>query len=172
PVMAVPLLALAGGSLLAGLINTPFRPALEHFLEPAFEGVGLTALPGGATPWVLAVVSVAAGLAGIALASGLYLRRARPKEASPAWRLLGKGYYVDDLYGNVFGRLAKLGAAWTAFRFDTRVIDGLVDGVGVATRRVGAMLRPIQTGFVRNYGLVVMAGAVALLAWFLSRGAF
>jgi NADH-quinone oxidoreductase subunit L len=57
-----------------------------------------------------------------------------------------------------------------AFRFDARGIDGAVEGVGALTRRVGGWLRPLQTGFVRSYGLAVVAGAVGLLAWFLSRG--
>jgi NADH-quinone oxidoreductase subunit L len=55
---------------------------------------------------------------------------------------------------------------------DQKGIDGLVNGVGVLVRTVGERLRPLQTGFVRQYGLGIVAGAVALLAWFLSRGGF
>ena len=35
--MTVPLVALAGLTVVGGLVNTPLRLTLEHFLEPAFE---------------------------------------------------------------------------------------------------------------------------------------
>ncbi|MDP2623444.1 MAG: NADH-quinone oxidoreductase subunit L, partial [Actinomycetota bacterium] len=77
----------------------------------------------------------------------------------------------DDVYGQVFARAGKLSAAWLAFRFDSRGIDGAVEGVGGLTRRVGSWLRPLQTGFVRSYAAAIVLGSVELLAWFLSRGA-
>ena len=168
--MTLPLLALAGLSVVGGLVNTPFRLALEHFLEPSFEVVALAHPPHGATAVLLAAVSVAAGLGGIALAVMRYRSRV-PAEETGVWRLVGRGYYVDDLYAQVFARTGKLGAAWLAFRFDARVVDGAVEGVGGLTRRIGMRLRPLQTGFVRSYGAIMLVGIVAVLAWFLSRGA-
>jgi hypothetical protein len=35
---------------------------------------------------------------------------------------------------------------------------------------MGTLIRPLQTGFVRNYGVMLAAGSVGLLIWFLSRG--
>ncbi|HDH24904.1 MAG TPA: NADH-quinone oxidoreductase subunit L, partial [Actinobacteria bacterium] len=46
-VMTIPLMVLAVLATVGGLINTPFRAGLEHFLEPSFEGVGLAGEPGG-----------------------------------------------------------------------------------------------------------------------------
>jgi NADH-quinone oxidoreductase subunit L len=169
-VMTVPLMALAGLSLVGGLINTPFRMSLEHFLAPAFTGIHLSHPPDGSTAWVLAGVSVVAALIGIGMAVLRYRDRI-PAEQGAGWRLLGRGYYVDDVYGQVFARSGKLGAAWLAFRFDSRGIDGAVEGVGGLTRRAGSWLRPLQTGFVRSYAMAMVLGGVALLAWFLSRGA-
>jgi len=169
-VMTLPLIALAGLSVVGGLVNTPFRLGLEHFLEPAFEAVTLAHAPHGTTALALAAVSVGFGLAGIALAAMLYRGRV-PSEGAGLWRVVGRGYYVDDVYAQVFARTGKLGAAWLAFRFDTRVVDGAVEGVGGLTRRIGGWLRPLQTGFVRSYGVIMLTGIVALLAWFLSRGA-
>ncbi len=170
-IMTIPLLALAILSVVGGLVNTPFKLTLEHFLDPVFEGLRLAHAPGGSVAWILAGVSVAAGIIGIGAAIMRY-RGPVPAESGLGWRLLGNGYYVDDLYAGVFARGGKLGAAWLAFRFDARGIDGAVEGVGALTRRAGGWLRPLQTGFVRSYGLAIVAGAVGLLAWFLSRGAF
>jgi NADH-quinone oxidoreductase subunit L len=170
-VMVGPLAVLAAASVLGGLVNTPWRLGLEHFLEPAFEGVHLSHAPGGATPWVLAFVSVAAAIVGILAAAGRY-RAAVPAEDAGIWPVMSRGYGIDDLYARVFAGGGSVASGWLAFSFDTGVIDGLVNGVGVATRRVGDWLRPLQTGFVRNYAVAVLAGAVGLLAWFLSRGGF
>jgi NADH-quinone oxidoreductase subunit L len=169
-VMAVPLAVLAILALAGGAVNTPWRLGLEHFLEPAFHGVPI-AVPGPPfTQVLLAVVSAEAALAGILLAVATYRRGLRPAEEEPAWDLVRRGYGVDEAYARVFavggGTVARLAAG----PVDQKGIDGLVNGLGVLVRSVGERLRPLQTGFVRNYGLGILVGAVALLAWFLSRG--
>jgi len=52
---------------------------------------------------------------------------------------------------------------------ESKVIDGAVNGVGAALRSLGGGLRRVQTGFVRQYALFIVLGAVALLAWMASR---
>jgi NADH-quinone oxidoreductase subunit L len=53
-------------------------------------------------------------------------------------------------------------------RFDTGFIDnGLVNGSGRAMRWLADQLRAPQTGYVRNYALVVFLGVVLLLTYFL-----
>jgi len=169
--MTVPLMVLAGLSVVGGLVNTPFRTSLEHFLDPVFEAVHLAHPPEGSLAWTLAIVSVVAGLIGIGLAVMRYRSKVPAEDGGP-WKLMANQYYVDDMYAGVFARGGKLGAAWLAFRFDARGIDGIVEGTGSFTRKVAGWMRPLQTGFVRSYGLAIVAGSVGLLAWFLSRGAF
>jgi len=170
-IMTAPLVVLAVLAAFAGFLNTPWRLSLEHFLEPVLEGVTQGHIPAGVTPWVLAVISVGVAVAGIVWSILRYLRPDElPEEDSLAWRWVRNGYYVDDLYGNTIVLPGKLAAAWLAFVFDQRVIDGFVNGVGVTFRRLGAGMRPMQTGFVRQYALILTFGAVALVGWFLVRG--
>ncbi|MFH1331604.1 MAG: NADH-quinone oxidoreductase subunit L [Actinomycetota bacterium] len=171
-VMTGPLAALAVLALAGGVVNTPWRPGLEHFLEPAFEGLDLAHLPAGGTQVVLAIVSAGVALMGILLAAAAYLRGRRPAEEGPAWDLVRRGYRVDEGYARVFAAGGEAAARFTADTVDQKGVDGLVNGVGVLVRTVGERLRPLQTGFVRQYGLGIVAGTVALLAWFLSRGGF
>jgi len=166
--MKLPLVVLAAFAVVAGLINTPWKLGLEHFLAPVFSGVHLTHPPVGSILWTLAAIAVAVAVIGIAL--GIRRYRAEHAEDSGAWALMNRGYYVDDVYGEVFARTGKLGAAWLAFRFDAKVIDGLVEGTGSLTRRVATAVRPLQTGFVRTYSVGIVIGSVALLVWFLVRG--
>jgi NADH-quinone oxidoreductase subunit L len=172
PVMALPLGVLAVAALGAGVLNTPWRPGLAHFLDPVFAGLQVAHLPASTTQWVLAAVSAAVAVVGILLAAAVYLRGRRPSEEGPAWDLVRRGYRVDEAYARVFAAGGGAAARFAADTVDQKGIDGLVNGVGVLVRLAAERLRPLQTGFVRQYGLGIVAGAVALLAWFLSRGGF
>ena len=176
-VMTGPLVLLGVLTLVIGFVNTPFRFAFEHFLEPAFEGVYLAHGPdSGFLVTALALVSVAAGVVGIAIAYLLY--RHASDEARD--RMLGwvrrplmaweNGYWVDQVYGTLIVRPGMRVATWSAGAVDQRAIDGLVNGIGGAVRRLGDRLRPVQSGFVRSYGALLAAGAVAVTAWMVVRG--
>ncbi len=168
--MTLPLIVLAALSAFGGLINTPFRPGLEHFLEPAFEAVHQAHIPEGITPWVLAAASVAAGLVGIIITWRRYMRRELPDESGATWDLLEDGYRVDDLYGRTIVLPGKAAAGALAFTVDAKVVDGGVNGVGRLVSGLATVMRPLQTGFARTYGLGIMLGAVGLVLWFLLSG--
>ncbi len=165
--MTLPLVVLGGLSVVAGFVNTPWLPALEHFLEPAFELVEQAHLPAGGTQLVLAVVSVAAGALGIV--AGWRRYGALPDESGARWDLVEHGYRVDDLYGSTIVIPGRKGAEALAFSADERGIDGVVNGVGVVVAATARLLRPLQTGFARSYGIGIMLGAVGLVLWFVTR---
>jgi len=169
--MTLPLVALGGLSLVGGLINTPFKPVLEHFLQPSFDLVEQAHIPEGITPWVLAAVSVAAGVVGIAYAARRYLGETRPDETGPVWELVEQGYRVDDLYGETLVIPGRKGAEALAFTADAKVVDGAVNGTGRLVQVFSTLLRPLQTGFARSYVLGIVAGTLGLVVWLLVRGA-
>ncbi len=168
--MTLPLIALAVLSAIGGLVNTPWRLGVEHFLEPSFELVYLTHPPEGATPWILAFISVAVALLGIGYAYRRFLVGEAPTEEGRLWDALENGYYVDDLYGKTIVLPGKKASEQLAFTADAKGIDGVVNGVGVAVKRAADRAKPLQTGLVRNYGLVIMGGAVGILIIILIRG--
>ncbi len=47
-----------------------------------------------------------------------------------------------------------------AFRFDTPIIDGAVNGAGRLVRAVATRGRGMQTGMVRSYGALFAAGTI------------
>ncbi len=175
-VMTVPLVTLAGLSVVGGLVNTPFRTALEHFLEPAFELVRLQLPPEGiGTFLILAGLSVLAAIAGIVAAWLAYRRpasqwRAFEQGLDPLWSAWEAAYRVDDLYGRVLVAPGKRAATAAAFGVDLSVIDGAGNGVGVVIRRLGDWIRPLQTGYVRNYAALFLAGTVLVVIWLVAGG--
>ncbi len=173
-VMTLPLIGLAGLSIVGGFMNTPFWLGLEHFLEPAFEGVKLQHPPEGDLKYVLIGVSIAVAALGVVLGWLVYARgdERRDSVLRPfAGFLRGSeaAFGVDEAYSRTIVRGSEAGAGLMA-RFDSGVVDGAVNGVAWLVRRGGDLLRPVQSGYVRNYSAMLLAGAIGLIVWFVSRG--
>jgi NADH-quinone oxidoreductase subunit L len=175
-VMTAPLVVLAALSVVGGLVNTPFRLGLEHFLEPAFEGISMAHPPEGIGMFLLlAAVSVGAGLTGIAMGGFVY---SRPREVwtrfqdgfGRLWEAWSTAYRVDDLYGAALVVPGRKAAETAAFRFDLPIVDGLVNGVGRLFTETGSRGRVIQTGYVRNYGAAFVGGLLLVVIWLLVTG--
>jgi NADH-quinone oxidoreductase subunit L len=176
-VMTVPLIVLATLSVVGGLVNTPFRTSLEHFLEPSFELVSLQHPDEG---WLmfalLAGLSVLAGLVGVGVGLLTYRRplerwRGFEETFEPLWGIWEEAYRVDDMYGRVLVAPGKRVAEVGAFDVDVRLIDGAVDGIGRLVRSLGQWARPLQTGFVRNYGVLFLGGTLIVVIWLVAGGA-
>ncbi|HEV2947675.1 MAG TPA: NADH-quinone oxidoreductase subunit L, partial [Gemmataceae bacterium] len=132
------------------------------------------------------------GMLGIGFALLLYYYRvldpAEAKEQFPALhRFLWNKWYFDELYSVLLVRPAFAVAAWCR-AFDTKVIDGTVDGLANVTVEVsrwsgkfdlgiidglvnltarviygvGGRLRGVQTGFLRSYVLFLVLAAIAI----------
>jgi NADH-quinone oxidoreductase subunit L len=175
--MTVPLIVLAVLAAVGGLTNTPMRLTLESFLEPSFELISLQHPPENVwTLVVVALLSVLAGAAGIYAAWLLYRRPAEDWQRfedglQPIWGMWEDAYGVDDIYGRVLVAPGQKAAEATAFGFDVPVVDGAVNGIARMVRGIGAWARPLQTGYVRNYGVLVLAGAVVVVIWLVAGGA-
>jgi len=75
--------------------------------------------------------------------------------------------FVDGLV-NLVG-LSGISVSDLGGVFDNRVVDGIVDGVADLTGWIGEnVLRPIQTGRVQNYLLIVVLSMLALLGLYLT----
>ncbi|GMQ84789.1 MAG: NADH-quinone oxidoreductase subunit L [Acidimicrobiia bacterium] len=168
-VVTVPLVVLAVFAGLAGVINTPFRESLEHFLEPSFEGVTQQSPAEGPTVVVLALVALIAALVGIFIAWGRYSKKV-PEERGGYWKAARNGYGVDDWYGRLVVAPGKAMATWAGETLDGRIVDGLVNGVGGSVKSLGNSLSGSQSGWVRWYGAVMAASTLGVLLWLLLSG--
>ena len=172
--MLGPLVALAAGSVVAGYALFPnphgVRVRLPDILQPVFR---LPETPMPHLGW-LPVVATLAGVLGILIAWYLYLampelRASLARPLRPALRLFGAKYYFDDVYDAFVRHVVVEGSdrlLWK--RVDVGVIDASVNGAGRLTRAFAETLRPVQTGFVRHYALLVLAGAVAVVYYLLA----
>ena len=72
--------------------------------------------------------------------------------------------YVGEIYELVIRR-PVLGAASLFQRFDSRVVDSVLVGVGHSTRSLSQHLKIVESGHTQHYGLIMAAGILALLAF-------
>jgi NADH-quinone oxidoreductase subunit L len=167
-VMTIPLLVLVAGAVVAGLLlSTSAEGTLARALEPVTgpvphgEGLSTLALSAIATAIALGALAVAWWLYASGRIEWLTLR----ERLQPLPRAARNGWYVDRAYSTWFVNPGAAAARFTANVFDTKVVDGLVNGVGAGTRRLAAVGRLLQTGFVRSYALAFLLGAVGVLVW-------
>jgi NADH-quinone oxidoreductase subunit L len=175
-VMIVPLILLGIGSTLGGLGASGWRwtqslhfTDIPHVVEPVLRGAGVELHHAAWLP----VAATLTAIAGILLAWYLYLsmpelRRGVASALRPALIVFRAKYYWDDVYDGFVRRVVVDGSRALLWeRFDAGVIDGAVNRAGTLTGALAQMLRPLQTGLVRHYALLILAGAVALLGWVL-----
>jgi NADH-quinone oxidoreductase subunit L len=174
-VMTGPLVVLAALTAVAGLVGIPSAhgTAFARFLAPvlpAHEAEG-----GGGLALTLMIISAVVAVAGVALAWVMYgIRPVRGEvigvARNPLHALLLHKYYVDELYDALLVQPLYRLSDWCARVFDHAGIDGLVNGLARMVVGWAAGLRRLQTGFVMNYALGILIGAVAAVAFFLTRG--
>jgi len=201
--MTLPLVILAIGAIVSGWIGFPLwlggTNAFEHFLEPVFEPLPIPHAPESEYSHLaeagMAAVSVAVALIGFSLAYSRYCKRSWEErrevaQYGSAYPVLLNKYYVDELYDKLFVNRAKDGGI-NLWRFDARVVDGLVnfsasatvgsavgsgwwdrwivDGlvrfIGGFIKTVSWPIRLIQTGYVQNYALVMILGLLIFIGY-------
>ncbi|HZR25771.1 MAG TPA: NADH-quinone oxidoreductase subunit L [Vicinamibacterales bacterium] len=177
PAMALALIVLAIGSIVAGYVGVGGR--FEHFLEPSFGvpaagGVGAEAVD-SSVEWTLMAISVVIAFAGIGIATYFFLKNTRAASAMAARfaglrLLLQNKYYVDEVYDATIVqpiRIVSEDALWKTV--DARVIDGAVNGVAQTVGGSSQILRRMQTGSVRAYAASLFFGVVVILGYYLWR---
>ena len=172
-VMWLPLVILSGLAAVAGLLNLPFSydtKHLEHWLEPILFGNEVHVTASGQTKWILAIVAIVGATTGVLAAAFVYLKNrslARQIEHS----VLEEAWRFDSTVSNFMGGPGRKGFEAVTL-FDQKIIDGAVNGVGKVTQRISTRMRSLQTGLIRSYALGMFIGAVAIIAYFVSRMGF
>ncbi|MEY4163094.1 MAG: hypothetical protein RLZZ79_46 [Actinomycetota bacterium] len=162
--MWAPMAVLAIGSVASGYLLYSGK-AIVEWLKPVVdkhhhEHVEL--LP----PIVVSALAVGAVLIGVVIALAKYrgeLASEAPSEVSIFTRVARRDLLQDDANEFMFMRPGK-SLTKALLATDDKVIDGAVRGIGLTALGSARGLRKLQTGYVRNYALLILIGAFALLA--------
>ncbi len=167
-VMAWPMILLAVGSALSGLLLW-WGGALQRWLEPV---VGVREEAAHALPaWVTTVVALGVVAIGIAVAYRMYavapVTRVAPVRVSALTTAARADLYGDAFNEEVFMRPgAQLTEALV--EVDNAGVDGSVNALAALVSRTSNGLRRFQTGFARSYALSMLTGAVLVVALILA----
>src|SRR3954471_19189780 len=179
PAMAIALVVLAIGSIVAGYVGFPGvlggSDWFARYLEPSFGVMPVEAAAEHGLEGTLMLVSSAAAIAGIGIAFFFFRKNRRAADAmadrfSGLQRLLLNKYYVDEIYDATIVqpiRIVSEAGLWKVI--DVKVIDGAVNGVGQTVSGSSDLLRRLQTGSVRAYAASLFFGVVAILGYYLWR---
>jgi NADH-quinone oxidoreductase subunit L len=158
--MKIPLVILALGALLAGLV--PFSRLVTYDGRPEeTHGVG-----------AFAIAPVALALIGVLLAAYLYRKESdRPAKAAAAfgglYQFAYHKFYIDEVYSfitkKVIFNLIGRPAAW----IDRNIVDGLMNLVATLTAKISAGIKGFQSGKVQDYALYFFAGIAGLAVLFI-----
>jgi NADH-quinone oxidoreductase subunit L len=194
-VLTVPLVILAVLSVTAGWLNMPWEVAqVEKFLEWVEPTVAFPEVEHAPFDWIGAIASVSLAVSAILVVVWLYQNNFGPlrnltrrnKAAHAGYTFLENKYYLDALYENVIvygikkpianacnwinqkvldgvvngvGVGGKLAGRWVYKNVDQTLVDGAVNGAGFLAEESGAGLRTVQTGRVQQYGALLFAAA-------------
>ena len=171
------MIVLAVGATLLGLLQIPFHTTsvIHDFLEPSFEGSkyydhlhpsdGFTAIG--------LLIGTVLGLAGIALAYRIWVVKpgtsARFQERfAPLHRLFANKWYFDELIDVVVVRPFAWFGRFGQQTFERLFVQGtLVDGTTGIVRAGSATVRALQSGLLRTYAALLIAGVIGVALYFL-----
>lgn len=174
-IMTIPLIILAALSIVGGWVGIPHAVAhaagihgsIDAFLAPVLGTFELNASLGSELLTMsfttLLIIAV------IYYAYQLYVKnRVRPvrdtEELTGASRLVAGRFFIDEFYKNYIVRANDKFAELLEKVVEGRLLDGLVNNVGVAVNSVSGQLRKIQSGQLEHYLVVFVLAVAALIA--------
>ena len=165
-------------SFVGGWLSIPdVYNEMEAWLSSTFLRFPVPGPSPAAAPfyWQSLVITLAVTLAGVVIAWRVYyVRSPAPERAgalAPAlYRFMANRYYVDELYDVTFVRPTKAALRLIDRWFEIVALDGLIDASARFTRYGALRLRRIQTGYVRNYALGILFGAVLVVGYYVVGG--
>ena len=116
----------------------------------------------------LPLISLIVALLGIFSAYAVYIKRWITAESlgrafGPLYKLLFNKYFFDKLYEDIIVKLALIKGLFTGFSlFDSKGVDGAVNGVAEIVTSGGRTIRRAQTGQLQLYGLFIGIGIAVI----------
>lgn len=170
--MTVPLIILAFGAVGAGWIGIPQALGgsnwVAHFFQPVMGHPHVHA--SHVEEYVVMGISVFAAFSGIVVSFYFYMTNPEiPKRLGARfqgiYRTLWNKYYVDEFYDFTIVRPTKWLASTVLVGFtDSKIIEGIVNGIPQAIASFSGWLRKIQTGYLQHYAMVMVLGLFALIS--------
>jgi len=166
--MQLPLIILAIGAALAGLLNLP------HFLGGESQFSNWIGTPDKTihlsigAEWILTTLNVILSGIGILFAWKNFGRNPQPSNPqSSINNLLLNKFYVDEVYDAIFVKNIRRLSYFFSTIIDVRVISEIIKQSSSGYFRLGVITGRMQNGNVRFYALYMVAGIIGMSIYLL-----
>ena len=167
--MVSPLVILAALAVVAGfaLGFPPEHGVFHEYLGHVLHSVHYKLTGDETLTVVMALVSTAVALGGVALAWAAYSRgivsvRLLRRLAPGFYKLANEKYYMDHIGDGMIVAGTRT-SAFFLWGVDARLVDGIVNLIGWLVRAIAAVARRLQTGQVQNYAFLVVLGIAVVV---------
>lgn len=172
--MTVPLMVLAGLSIVGGFMGVPEVLGgshwLKEYLSPVF-GISLSAEAAHlshTTEYILMTVAVALAVGMILYAKSLYITKGVLPEQNEIdikgyAKVLYHKYYIDELYDKFIVQPMSALSGFLYRFVEVKVVDGIVNGLGQLAMGIAQNLRLLQTGATGFYIFIMVISIIAAL---------
>jgi len=170
--MTIPLIVLAVLSAVGGFIGIPEVLGGHHWLSQWLSPVIMHHPEAGdhSTEFMLMGITIVGVLISIGIAYSRYVKQNHVPVAAEAKRpvlasISYNKFYIDELYDAIIRK--PLDALSTFFYkiVDTKIVDGIVNGLGLGTSEASKGLRLLQSGNVGFYIFMMVVGIISLLLY-------
>lgn len=171
--ITIPLIILAILSIIGGYVGIPEfimhgAHALNDFLSPVFAASNALHAPheiSHQTEWMLTGISTALILIVVIYAWNRFSRKADTEETTGLGKVLENKWYVDELYDSIIVKPLHWFGGFLKNIIESKVVDGLVNGVGRLVGYGSRQLRLLQSGQVGSYVLLMVLSMLLIFAW-------
>lgn len=172
--MTIPLMVLAGLSIVGGFMGVPEVLGgshwLKEYLSPVF-GISLSAEAAHlshTTEYILMTVAVALAVGMILYAKSLYITKGVLPEQNEIdikgyAKVLYHKYYIDELYDKFIVQPMSALSGFLYRFVEVKFVDGIVNGLGQLAMGVAQNLRLLQTGATGFYIFIMVISIIAAL---------
>ncbi|MCX8070346.1 MAG: NADH-quinone oxidoreductase subunit L, partial [Thermodesulfovibrionales bacterium] len=169
--MTIPLIILAVGAVSAGWIGIPEllggNNAIGHFFEPVLGHPKISASHNEELQ--VMAMSVVIAILGITFSWFFYMFKPIIPKLLAYWfkniyKTLWNKYYIDEIYEYVFVKPTFwISRSVLIAVTDSKIIEGVVNGVPKKIHDLGEFLRKLQTGHLQHYGIGMALGLFTVL---------
>ncbi len=174
-VMTIPLIILSVLSVFGGFLNIPSLfggdSGFSEFLHKTIISK-ITAELDNTTEIGLIIASlILLGLV-ILLAYRTYVKKAvvpakDGEKISVFGRIIANKFYLDEIYSAVFEKPFGFLSDFFYNQIETKILDPIIDEIGILTSRLGDLVRKLQQGIMSFYFFAMVAGILLFIIFIL-----
>ncbi|RZL20238.1 MAG: NADH-quinone oxidoreductase subunit L [Pedobacter sp.] len=170
--MTFPLIVLAILSAFGGFIGIPEVLGGHHWLSQWLSPVIMHHPEAGdhSTEFMLMGITIVGVLISIGIAYSRYVKQNHVPVAAEAKRpvlasISYHKFYIDELYDAIIRKPLDVLSTFFYKVVDTKIVDGIVNGLGFGTSEASKGLRLLQSGNVGFYIFMMVVGIISLLLY-------